>query len=219
MSTIYERLDELEAKVTALESAQQTVTTLTTGADIFTLAIGKYLIPNASVAQTLLNKPAGASNSTGFVEVVSGGDEGQKTVFYKTCSKNTTVHYECAYYGGAWGTWRSVHEVDTGWIDLPLASGISAHNSNAFPCDYRKIGNTVYVRGCITGFTDVEKVVATLPEGFRPSNSFYIQRSTNGGKTDTFNVRNNGNIERVATTLPTLVTDNYHFIDVTFLVD
>lgn len=223
--SIYDDVAELQTKVVTLEeqvSALQNssnAVALTTGADIFGLAVGDYIIPNATVAETLLNKPSGSGNSTGFVSVVSGGDEGQKTVFYKTCSKNTVVHYECAYYGGAWGSWRTVHEVDSGWLDLPLESGISAHNASGFPCNYRKIGNTVYVRGCVTGFSEVEKVIATLPEGFRPSSSVYIQRSTNGGKTDTFNVRSNGIIERVATTLPTLATDNYHFIDMIFLVD
>ena len=216
--SIYDDVEQLQQQVAALQNRLNAVT-LTTGADIFELPVGDYIIPNATVAESLLNKPTLAGNSTGFVSVVSGGDLGQKTVFYKTCSKNTVVHYECAFHSGSWGIWRSVHEVDSGWIDLPLASGISAHSANNFPCEYRKIGNTVYVRGCVTGFSEIEKVVATLPEGFRPTNSFYIQRATNGGKTDTFNVRANGNIERVSTTLPTLAADNYHFIDVTFLAD
>ena len=223
--SIYDDVLELQTKVATLEEQVSSLqncsnaVALTAGADIFELAFGDYIIPNATVAQSLLNKPTEAGNSTGFVSVVSGGDEGQKTVFYKTCSKNTVVHYECAYYGGTWGNWRSVHEVDSGWIALPLASGITAHNASNFPCSYRKIGNKVYVRGCVTGFAEAAKVITTLPEGYRPAASFYIQRATNGGKTDTFNVRNNGIIERVSTTLPTLATDNYHFIDVSFLTD
>lgn len=64
---------------------------------------------------------------------------------------------------------------DTAW----LASGVTEHNHANFPCRYRKIGNMVHVEGCVTGFSDVEKVVATIPPGFRPSKPFYMQNATN----------------------------------------
>lgn len=227
MATIYEEVELLKQQmtqvqndITALQNASSNqVTDLTEGTDILTLALGEYLIPNAAIAASLLNKPATAGNSTGTISVLSGGSDGQKTIIYKTCSKTVTTYYERAYYGNSWGEWNTVLGTDSGWLNLPLANGISAHNATSFPCEYRKINNVVYVRGCVTGFSDVEKVIATLPEGYRPSTSFYIQRATNGGKTDTINVRTNGNIERVSTTLPTLAADNYHFIDVSFLVD
>lgn len=228
MATIYENVEDLLVRVSALETQATTmqgqidalgITVLTEGADIHALGVGEYLIPDATVAASLLNKPEGAANSTGIVSVISGGSEGQKMIIYKTCSKTVTVHYECAYYGESWGSWNVVHHMDSGWLALPLGTGVSAHNAATFPCQYRKIGNEVFVKGCVKGFTDVEKVVATLPEGYRPASSFYIQRSTNGGKTDTFNLETNGNIKRVATTLDNRATDNYHFIDVHFLTD
>lgn len=108
---------------------------------------------------------------------------------------------------------------DSGWIDLSLATGITAHSVANFPCQYRKIGNKVYVRGCVVGVTTMDTVVATLPEGFRPSKSFYNTTATNAGKTDTFNVRTNGEIKLVGTTLEALYADQYHFITAQFLTD
>lgn len=108
---------------------------------------------------------------------------------------------------------------DTGWIDLPLTTGITAHSAANFPCRYRKIGNKVRVEGAVVGITAVNTVVATLPEGFRPSKSFYNVTATNAGKTDTFNVRNNGEIKLMNTQLEALYADQYHFITAEFLVD
>lgn len=108
---------------------------------------------------------------------------------------------------------------DSGWLDLPLTTGITAHSATNFPCRYRKIGNRVYVCGCVVGVTAMDTVVATLPEGFRPSKSFYNVTATNAGKTDTFNVRNNGEVKLVGTTLEALYADQYHFITTHFLTD
>lgn len=113
----------------------------------------------------------------------------------------------------------AANHVDTGWIDLPLATGITAHSTANFPCRYRKIGNSVRVEGCVEGITAMDTIVATLPEGFRPSKSFYNVTATNAGKTDTFNVRNNGEIKLVGSNLTALYSDQYHFITVQFLVD
>lgn len=66
------------------------------------------------------------------------------------------------------------------------------------------------------GFTDVEKIVATLPAGYRPAKAFYVLIATNGGNTDTFELRTNGEIARMATTLPSLANTNYHFINFEF---
>lgn len=116
-------------------------------------------------------------------------------------------------------TVNDLRVTDTGWLTLPLNTGVSVHNPTFFPCMYRKIGNKVYVKGCVTGFSEVEKVIAVLPEGFRPAQSFYIQRATSAGRTNTLNVRTNGNIERLTTNLDQTNASDYHFIDVEFLVD
>jgi len=120
--------------------------------------------------------------------------------------------------GGAWTVWKPIYS-DSGWSALPLASGVSQQNASVYPCRYRKLGNVVYVEGAVKGFTEIQKVVATLPEGFRPSKSFYMQTATNAGQTDTFMVRANGAIERMSTTRNPQSADDYHFINTSFLID
>jgi len=120
--------------------------------------------------------------------------------------------------GGAWTVWTPIYS-DSGWQTLPLASGVSQQNASVYPCRYRKLGNVVYVEGAVKGFTEIQKVVATLPEGYRPSKSFYVQTATNAGQTDTFMFRTNGAIERVSTTRSPQSAEDYHFIGASFLID
>lgn len=108
---------------------------------------------------------------------------------------------------------------DSGWLPLPLAEGINAQNANTYPCRYRKIGNQVFVEGCVTGFAEVDKVVAILPESFRPSAEYYYQGVAPAGKTDTFRFFKDGRIQRIATTTPSPSALNYHFITTSFFVD
>lgn len=69
---------------------------------------------------------------------------------------------------------------DSGWQTLPLATDIEAYNEMNIP-QYRKIGNLVVIRGTIKGITERNTVIATLPEGFRPTMANpYVQNTTLG---------------------------------------
>lgn len=57
---------------------------------------------------------------------------------------------------------------DSGWINLPLASGTVA--VSGYTPRYRKIGSVVYIEGRCTNVTGSFSV-GTLPAGFRPNNS------------------------------------------------
>lgn len=225
---IYEDVALLQEQMTGvlanIEDIEKGVA-LTENADLNTLGFGTYYIPNITVSATILNKPV-ERNSNALV-LVKQGASNEKIMYYLINTKvenvNNKIYYRY-YYDNSWSEWFTgyLRNDDTGWLPLPLASGVSEHNSSSFPCRYRKIGNKVYVQGCIKGFSTVEKLVFTLPEGFRPSKPFYMQNATNGGKTDTYNVQaTNGNVERVGTTLATtsLSNDNYHFINMEFLTD
>ena len=100
--TIYDDVAALTERVAALEGAMAAaqsqlgtmgVITLTEGADIHELSIGTYLIPSTAVSSTLLNKPEGVGNPTGIIKVVSGGADGQKTVYFMPCVKTTPSYY------------------------------------------------------------------------------------------------------------------------------
>lgn len=219
VATLQGQMAEVQADVSGLKTdvALMQPSQLESGNDLDDLGEGTYYIPSTVVSATISNKPT-ESNATAVIQVLCGGDLALIQRYFPA-DKSKSVFWERTYYGGTWGTWHIVDHTDSGWIDLQLVNGISAHNATSFPCKYRKIGNKVYVRGCVKGFTEIEKVVAILPEGFRPISSYYMQKATDGGKTDTFNVRTNGEIRRMASTNPAQAVGNYHFIDTEFLTD
>lgn len=57
---------------------------------------------------------------------------------------------------------------DTGWVNFPLASGISAYSSAQQP-RYRKIGHLVILTGAVKGVKKDKTIIGTLPTGFRPT--------------------------------------------------
>lgn len=219
ISTIQSALNTVQGDIADMQPVA-----LVEGADLDNLVVGTYYIPNVTTSATILNKPV-TTNSNAAIIVLNGAANGELQQWYFINTKNTAknnVVYHRYYYDNEWSDWEAgyLKPDDTGWLALPLASGIGQHDTTNFPCRYRKIGNRVWVEGCVNGFAEIEKVVATIPEGYRPSKSFYFQNATNGGKTDTFVVRAaSGQIQRVSTTLPTLATDNYHFINMSYLVD
>lgn len=213
---LQQEMEQAKADISAMQPLE-----LAENTDLNNLtAAGMYVIPSEAISGTLANKPVTGS-ATGFIQVVAGGADGQVTMFFHTCSKSYPLCYQRAYYGNGWGDWLKTDILDSGWKPLPLTSGITAHNAASFPCRYRRTGNMVFIQGCVTGFADVEKVVATIPEGYRPSSSFYSLQATQGGNTDTFNVRTNGEIRRMSTTMPvaSLSSTNYHFINFSYLID
>ena len=220
MSNVYDDVELLQQQVATLQTqiAGLALKTIAENTDLNTLTVGNYVIPNETICATLLNKPC-IANSTGYITVIEGGSDGQLIMIYRTCSKAYPSYWQRSYYGNAWGDWLYIPVMDSGWIDLPLTSGVTAHNANTFPCRYRKVGNMVWVQGAVKGITATDTVVATLPESYRPSKSFYKMTASNGGYYDTFNVRNNGELRLVDTTIPTMYDTQYHFINFEFLVD
>ena len=104
-----------------------------------------------------------------------------------------------------WDSTSIVHEdkllntilEDSGWLDLPLESGVSADGYSGKP-QYRKIGNIVEIRGSIS-FTKASSgntSLATLPEGFRPTGGIIYWFAPCGGNTvQRLLIRSNGRIE------------------------
>ena len=104
---------------------------------------------------------------------------------------------------------------DSGWLPLPLASGVS--NYGDLVSNYRKIGNVVYYNiwveksGLVWG-----SQVATIPSGYRP-----IGESTSSGRYGNgicnFSVATNGSINFLATT-NTSSSDNRMFASGCFAI-
>ena len=56
----------------------------------------------------------------------------------------------------------------TAWVNLSLVNGW-VNFSGYYPCQYRKIGDIVYVRGSLSEPNSATGTFATLPIGFRPT--------------------------------------------------
>lgn len=87
-------------------------------------------------------------------------------------------------------------EQDTGWLNLPLQGNVIPYGEGVNYPQYRKIGNTVYLKGAVKNITGFGTVVAILPEGFRPSNGHPFVQSTshdnNIGVFARWNISSNG---------------------------
>lgn len=88
------------------------------------------------------------------------------------------------FFGGIFNANGTQIDSDTGWIDLPLANDVTAHDASfAATPQYRKIGNHVYIRGHVyTAVPSGGRAIATLPEGFRPPSGTHYDIGECGGQ-------------------------------------
>lgn len=110
----------------------------------------------------------------------------------------------------------------TGWLDLPLASGITQYSTaTQYKCQYRKIGNQVFVRGCIKGVTANNTTIATLPTGYRPTTTARYVNGYNAVKGGTILAyETDGDIIFVGYTSGTSVANtDFIYIQTSFFVD
>lgn len=81
-------------------------------------------------------------------------------------------------------------QADTGWIDLNLSSGWTKTNYATENPQYRKIGNTVYLKGLVNATAAAGTTIAVLPGAFRPFTNFFTRYAqTNGTGDDTVNIQ------------------------------
>jgi hypothetical protein len=118
---------------------------------------------------------------------------------------------------------KGVYEMteDSGWKTFPLASGVTAYSSAQVP-QYRKIGNTVYLRGAVGALNTEGKVLGTLPTGYRPSQVHpYVQNTSKSGDSIYFTrmkVNTNGDVSMDYTDA-VLANASWYPITTSFLVD
>lgn len=65
---------------------------------------------------------------------------------------------------------------DSGWLNLTLAEGIQVYANTQIP-QYRRVGNTVFIRGAVKNVT-ATGVVAILPTGFRTDKTISFVQNT-----------------------------------------
>ena len=113
---------------------------------------------------------------------------------------------------------------DTGWINFPVASGISAYSSAQQP-RYRKIGNVVILTGAVKGIKKDKTIIGTLPTGFRPTKvvSFVqnMSATNNIANIARWQVQTDGDVEMQYNDFPWEELDGTEWfpIDVMFLMN
>lgn len=135
------------------------------------------------------------------------------------------------YYSARWyvvGELNGIENADSGWLSLPLASGVTSANGTA--C-YRKIGKTVEVRAIVSstaalGGSYDEVSLATLPSGYRPPQM--IAELQHASNYHIYQVRINVNGTITASRARTTYTAGAHtdipaggliYIHTTFMID
>ena len=102
---------------------------------------------------------------------------------------NEMNNYITWVYGTLLSEINGINEriVDTGWVNVELLNGAKLFTAG-YNLQIRKIYNTVYMRGRITGLTEHPTTIAVLPQQFRPKDgySFRFIVPSNGGTSAVF---------------------------------
>jgi hypothetical protein len=212
MANIYEDVEALQLAVAALQTKE-----IAENTDLNGLTAGNYYIPSAEVSATILNKPT-TRTATANITVMQAGNDGQLIMIYRICDKTTATYYQRVYYTSGWGAWLEVGLTDSGWLDLPLATGITAYSDAQKP-RYRKIGNTVFLNGVYKGAVGENVTVATLPTGYRPAKKAILATASVGQMFSKISIETNGEIVLNRTTVEPIVAENWHSIACCFEVD
>lgn len=117
---------------------------------------------------------------------------------------------------------RNIEEkiFETDWIDLPLADGITQYATGTqYNCKYKKIGNHVYIIGCVKGVKANGDLIAQMPTGYRPINQMRYITGHNIQYSDIYSIGTNGQLSFVGTIngQGTLADTDFHYIQVDYL--
>ena len=120
------------------------------------------------------NLPKGVTD--GVLQVAKRQDVNKK-VIYQTLYTGDKV-YTRSSVNDNWKGWNTMAET-TQWNRMALESGWQ-HYSAYGDAYYSKVGNVVHLRGNIwKGDNGHDKSIATLPEGFRPTQGLYVRALNN----------------------------------------
>lgn len=219
VAALQEQMAAAQTAIAALQSsvAATAIIEIAANTDLNTLTDeGCYLIPSATVCATLTNKPT-TSNATGFVRVIKGGDVGQRIMYYLPCNKSDASYYQRCYYENTWGAFHEIACNDSGWLDLPLADGMTAYSEAQKP-RYRRIGNEVFLCGVFIGVTASNTVVATLPSGYRPEKKQIVATASVGQMISKFSIETNGELVYNRGTIEPTLSENWHSIACSFVI-
>lgn len=92
--------------------------------------------------------------------------------------------------------------IDSGWTNFTLESGATAYSTETTPA-VRRVGKTIYFRGCVKSLTSTGVTIATLPSDYRPTRPHYFTQFVGGSgalSVAMLKVNTNGTIQLVSAT-------------------
>lgn len=132
------------------------------------------------------------------LEVYAGGD-GSVMQRYTTLHATQPQLYYRAFVDDAWGSWLCLYPLaDSGWLRPDYADGFRDYSPTQY-ARYRRLGNQVQLHGAsqptamVTGGTE-EKLMFTLPDGFRPSAQIAAVMQGSGRAVWLISVQTNGQV-------------------------
>lgn len=154
------------------------------------------------------NLPKGVTD--GVLQVAKRQDVNKK-VIYQTLYTGEYV-YARSSVNDNWKPWKIMAE-PTQWNKLPLANGWQ-HYTAYGDAYYSKVGNVVHLRGSLwKGDNGYDKIMATLPEGCRPTQGLYVRALNNNYLDAILYISTAGNISsRSGVTKEWVSLDNVSFL-------
>lgn len=154
------------------------------------------------------NLPKGVTD--GVLQVAKRQD-GTKKVTYQTLYTGEYV-YARSSVNDNWTGWKIMAE-PTKWNKLTLANGWQ-HYTAYGDAYYSKVGNVVHLRGSLwKGDNGYDKIIATLPEGCRPTQGLYVRALNNNYLDAILYISTAGNITaRSGVTKEWVSLDNVSFL-------
>lgn len=154
------------------------------------------------------NLPKGVTD--GVLHVAKRQDATKK-VTYQTLYTGEYV-YARSSVNDNWKEWKIMAE-PTKWNKLPLANGWQ-HYTTYGDAYYSKVGNVVHLRGSLwKGDNGYDKIMATLPEGCRPTQGLYVRALNNNYLDAILYISTAGNISsRSGVTKEWVSLDNVSFL-------
>ncbi|WP_456010667.1 viral A-type inclusion protein [Clostridium butyricum] len=129
----------------------------------------------------------------GVLLVISNTDKWSVAYKWLSISNAVITEYNACKDGDNYEEWKEISTNDTGWLTLPLSSGVVV-DSGLTP-QYRKIGNRVFIRGSVKNIVSGNSVIGTLPVGFRPVlQNHHYATFTNTNACASFNISTDGRI-------------------------
>lgn len=160
------------------------------------------------VEGNIKNLPTGVKNGVLHVALRWNGT---KEVVYQTLYSEEYIYIRSGIDGNFKG-WKIMAE-PTKWNKLQLANGWQ-HYTTYGDAYYSNVGNVVHLRGSLwKGDNGYDKVIATLPEGCRPTQGLYVRALNNNYLDAILYISTTGNIStRSGVTTEWLSLDNVSFL-------